>query len=219
MADVVAEPVAVAGEDGDAEPGWDGEFEPVGEVDPDGEDEAVPAAEVADEVEGEGAVGVRLELVPDTEALGDAEVEEEDGEGEVGGDFFGGCGVRLGLGVGVAEAGPGSATHEVSVLAPELALGLGLGLLLGVGLLLGLALLVLVLVLGLGEDAVSFTPFARAVPGSPASTPRVREPPASTLTTATRRCARRMKTALSSLLIEVLCALRVLRRRRGDGWV
>jgi hypothetical protein len=64
--------------------------------------------------------------------------------------------------------------------------------------------LVLAEVLGLGEAALGLAPLARAVPGSPASTPTVREPPASTLTTASRRCARRMKkTALSSLLIEV----------------
>ena len=104
----------------------------------------------------------------------------------------------------------GSATHEVAVLAPEpwlaVALGLGLGLLRGRGLPLGLGeLLVLgLLLVGLGEAALSLAPLARAVPGSPASTPTVREPPASTLSTAARRCARRMKkTALSSLLIEV----------------
>ena len=78
------------------------------------------------------------------------------------------------------------------------------------GLAVGLALLVLVLlvlglaVLGLGKAALSFAPLALAVAGVPARTPTVRELPASTLTTATRRCARRMgKTALSSLLIEV----------------
>lgn len=94
-----------------------------------------------------------------------------------------------------------------------LALGLGLGLLLALALALGLGLLLRVLlgpgllvllVLGLGEAAPSFAPLARAVPGNPARTPTVREPPASTLSTVTRICARRMKkTALSSLLIEV----------------
>ena len=59
-------------------------------------------------------------------------------------------------------------------------------------------------VLGLGEAALSFAPLALAVAGHPARTPTVREHPAITLATATRRCARRMeKTALSSLLIEV----------------
>jgi hypothetical protein len=105
-----------------------------------------------------------------------------------------------------------------------LVLGLGLGLLLGFALLLGsalgLGLAVPVLVLGLGEAALSLAPLARAVPGNPARTPTVRELPASTLSTATRSCARRMKkTALSSLLVEVLCALGVIRRRLGDGWV
>jgi hypothetical protein len=75
-------------------------------------------------------------------------------------------------------------------------------------------------VLGLGEAAPSLAPLARAVPGKPATMPIVREPPASMLSTAARRCARRMKkTALSSLLIEVMCALRMIRRRLGDGWV
>ena len=103
------------------------------------------------------------------------------------------------LGVAVAGSESGSATQEVSVseLASLLGLALGLALLLGLGLL-------ELLVLGLGEAAPSFAPLARAVAGSPARTPTVREPPASTLSTAARRCARRMKkTALSSLLIEV----------------
>jgi hypothetical protein len=149
-----------------------------------------------------------LGLVPDDEGkVGGAEGEEEDGDGD--GDFDGGCGVRLGLGVGVAVAGSGRATQEVAEFVPELrpalelALGLGRGLLLGLAE--GLALLVLVLlVLGLGEAAVSFAPLALAVPGIAARAPTVRELPAITLATATRRCARRMeKTALSSLLIEV----------------
>jgi hypothetical protein len=56
---------------------------------------------------------------------------------------------------------------------------------------------------GLGEAATSCTVVAWAVPGPPASTPRARKPPDSTLTTAARTCARRMKLALSTLLIEV----------------
>jgi hypothetical protein len=80
---------------------------------------------------------------------------------------------------------------------------LGVALLLGLAV--GLALLVLVLLVpGLGEAALSFAPLALAVAGNPARTPTVRELPAITLATATRRCARRMeKTALSSLLMEV----------------
>jgi hypothetical protein len=150
-------------------------------------------------------------VLDDDGEVGGAEGEEEDGEGDGDGDFDGGCGVRLGLGVGVAVAGSGRATQEVAEFVPELrpalelALGLGLGLLRGLAE--GLALLVLVLVLlvlGLGEAALSFAPLALAVAGHPARTPAVREHPAITLATATRRCARRMeKTALSSLLIEV----------------
>jgi hypothetical protein len=160
--------------------------------------------------------------VPPAGAVGDAEGEEEEGEGEGGGDFDGGWGVRLGLGVGVAVAESGRAAHDVAVLAPDFvpALGwvllLGLAVLLGLGLWLGLGLalrlgpvlallgLGLAEVLGLGETAASLAPLACAVPGKPATTPMVREPPASTLSTAARRCARRMKkTPLSSLLIEV----------------
>ena len=44
---------------------------------------------------------------------------------------------------------------------------------------------------------------ARAAPGQPTSTPRVRKLPASRLSTAARTCARRMNIALSTLLIEV----------------
>jgi len=75
---------------------------------------------------------------------------------------------------------------------------------LGLVLLLGLEV---VEVLGLGAAAPILAPLARAVSGKPATMPMVREPPASTLSTAARRCARRMKkTALSSLLIEVMCS-------------
>jgi hypothetical protein len=48
---------------------------------------------------------------------------------------------------------------------------------------------------------------AHAAPGQPASAPRVRDPPATRLTTAARVCVRRMKTALSPLLFEVYCVL------------
>jgi hypothetical protein len=49
---------------------------------------------------------------------------------------------------------------------------------------------------------------ARAVPGKLASTPKVREPPASRLSAATRPCAKRIRIALSALLVRViLCSL------------
>jgi len=57
------------------------------------------------------------------------------------------------------------------------------------------------------EDVYEYEPPASA-PGQPASTPRVRKPPASRLSTAARTCARRMNIALSTLLIEVtVCSL------------
>ena len=63
-------------------------------------------------------------------------------------------------------------------------------------------------VLVLGEAALALTVPARAAPGQPASTPRVRNPPASRLSTAARTCARRMNIALSTLLIEAtVCSL------------
>jgi hypothetical protein len=60
----------------------------------------------------------------------------------------------------------------------------------------------------LGEAAAALTVPARAAPGQPASTPRVRNPPASKLSTAARTYARRMNIALSTLLFEVtVCSL------------
>jgi hypothetical protein len=61
---------------------------------------------------------------------------------------------------------------------------------------------------GLGEAASSLSAPACAVPGRPASTPRVRKPPPSALSAVTRTCARRMRIALSPLLIGLLSALR-----------
>jgi hypothetical protein len=86
-----------------------------------------------------------------------------------------------GCGVGVLAVG--STSHLVSVLA-------------------------LAEVLALGEAALALTVPARAAPGQPASTPRVRNPPASRLSTAARTCARRMNIALSTLLIEAtVCSM------------
>lgn len=165
-------------DDGEAEPGWDGEPVPEGDPVPEGEVDAEPEAGVEDD--GEGVTGVLLGAVLglglglDAGALGEAEVEEADGEGV--GDFE--VGVGVGVGEGVLAAG--STSHLVSVLAPAL-----------------------VEVPGLAEAAPSFIVPARATPGQPASTPRVRKTPVSRLSTIARTCARRIKIALSTLLIGV----------------
>jgi hypothetical protein len=178
-------------DDGDAEPVWDAE--PVGELDADaaadddddvdgddGEPEAALALALTLGLDGEGEPGVLLEVLPDAGAVGEAEVDEEEGDGD--GVFVG---WTLGVGVGVAVLAAGSTSHLVAVAA-----------------------LALVEVLGLGEAAPAFTVPARAAPGQPASTPRVRNPPASKLSTAARTYARRMNIALSTLLIEVtVCSL------------
>ena len=190
--------------DGEDEPVWDGDpvgeldepvgelDEPVGEldvdVDADAAGELEPEAEPEPEPDGDGDTGVLLGVlvgfVPedagdDAGAVGEAELEElEDGEGDGDGDGDGGLGVGVGVGVDVAAAG--STSHLVSVLAPAL-----------------------VEVLGLAEAASAVIVLARAAPGQAASTPKVREAPATVLSTAARACARRMKTALSPLLVEV----------------
>jgi len=66
----------------------------------------------------------------------------------------------------------------------------------------------LVEALGLGEAAALLAATARAIPGRPASTPRVRKAPASTLSTTTRTCTRRIKSPClrySSALLSALC--------------
>jgi hypothetical protein len=187
----VAETVAAAelcDDDADAEPAWDGEL--VGDVDaepvPDGELVADADADDGDAepgpgfgLDGDGDTGVWLGVLPDAGAVGEAEADVDEPEGDGDGDVVG-----LeddGCGVGVLAAG--STSHLVSVLA-------------------------LAEVLALGEAAVAFTVPARAAPGQPASTPRVRNPPASRLSTAARTCARRINIALSTLLIEAtVCSL------------
>ncbi len=72
--------------------------------------------------------------------------------------------------------------------------------------------LVLVLVLAaaapLDVAVTGFRTSAWAVPGKLASTPKVREPPASRLSAATRPCAKRIRIGLSTLLVRVtLCSL------------
>jgi hypothetical protein len=196
----VAETVA-AGElcddDGDAEPVWAGE--PVGDVDAaDDDDEPEPALGI----DGDGEFGVLLGVLPAAGAVGEADVDDEDdedGDG-VGVGVFVGWGVGVGVGVGVLVAG--SASHVVAVFAPGLADAFALVLAVVVA-------LVEAETLVLGEAAAAaFTVPARAAPGQPASTPRVRNPPASKLSTAARTYARRMNIALSTLLIEVtVCSL------------
>ena len=198
----VAETVAAAelcDDDADAEPAWDGE--PVGDVDaepvPDGEPVADPDAADGDAADGDAEPGVGLgldgegdavllDVLPDAGAVGEAEADVDEPEGD-------------GCGVGVLAVG--STSHLVSVLA--------LAVLLVLAVLFTLAVVrALAEVLALSEAALALTVPARAAPGQPASTPRVRNPPASRLSTAARTCARRMNIALSTLLIEAtVCSL------------
>ena len=199
----VAETVAAAelcDDDADAEPAWDGEpvgdvgaepvpdGEPVADVDADADDgEPEPGLGFGLELDGGGGSGVLLDVLPDAGAVGEAEadVDEPEGDGDGDGDVEGlevdGCGV------GVLAVG--STSHLVAVLALAVLFVLAV-------------VLVRADVLALGEAALALTVPARAAPGQPASTPRVRTPPASRLSTAARTCARRMNIALSTLLIE-----------------
>jgi hypothetical protein len=210
----VAETVAAAelcddDADADAEPAWDGE--PVGDVEaepvPDGEPVADADADDGDaepgvglgfglELDGGGDTGVLLDVLPDAGAVGEAEADVDEPEGDGDGDVVGlevdGCGV------GVLAVG--STSHLVSVLALAV-------------------LFVLAVVLALNEAALASTVPARAAPGQPASTPRVRNPPASRLSTAARTCARRIISPCLRCSSRLLCALCGVRRRLGDGWV
>ena len=192
-AETVAEGEVWDDEDGEDEPVWDGD--PVGELDEpvdadaDAAGELEPEAEPELEPDGDGdtdvLLGVLVGSVPDDAgddagAVGEAEPEElEEGEGDGDGDGDWDDGWGVGVGVGV-DATAGSTSHLVSVLGPAL-----------------------VEVLGLAEAASAFIVPARAAPGQPASMPKVRDAPATMLSTAARACARRMKTALSPLLVEV----------------
>src|SRR6185437_3559242 len=196
----VAETVAAAelcDDDADAEPVPDGE--PVGDVDaepvPDGE----PVAD-ADDGDAEPGVGpgldgegdaVLLDVLPDAGAVGEAEADVDEPEGDGDGDVVG---LEVdGDGVGVLAVG--STSHLVSMLALAVLFTLAV-------------VRALADVLALGEAALALTVPARAAPGQPASTPRVRNPPASRLSTAARTCARRINLALSTLLIEAtVCSL------------
>jgi hypothetical protein len=185
-----AETVAAAelgDDDTDAEPVWDGE--PVADAEADAADgESEPGLGVGVALVGGGDSGVLLDVLPDAgavgEAVGEAEADVDEPEGD--GD---GVGLEVdGCGVGVLAAG--STSHLVSVFASADVLVLAV-------------VLARADVLALGEAALAFTVPARAALGQPASTPRVRKPPASRLSTAARTCARRMNIALSTLLIEV----------------
>ena len=148
------------------------------------------------ELDGEGDAGVLLDVLPDAGAVGEAEADVDEPEGDGDGDVVGlevdGCGV------GVLAVG--STSHLVSVWRWRCCLCWQCSLL--------AVVLALADVLALGEAALALTVPARAAPGQPASTPRVRNPPASRLSTAARTCARRMNIALSTLLIEVtVCSL------------
>jgi pyruvate/2-oxoglutarate dehydrogenase complex dihydrolipoamide acyltransferase (E2) component len=222
----VAETVAVAelcDDDADAEPACDGE--PVGDVDaepvPDGEPVADVDADADDgepepglglgfALDGEGDTGVLLDVLPDAGAVGEAEADVDEPEGDVDepeGDGDGDVDVGLELdGCGVGVLAVGSTSHLVSVLALAVLLVLAV-------------VLALAEVLALGEATLALTVPARAAPAQPASTPRVRNPPASRLSTAARTCARRMNIALSTLLIEATVCSCGVRRRLGDGWV
>jgi hypothetical protein len=213
-----AETVAAAepcDDDADAEPVWDGEpvgdvdaepvpdGEPVADVDADADDgEPEPGLGVGLTLVGAGDSGVLLDVLPDAGAVGEAEADVDEPEGDGDGD---GDGLEVdGCGVGVLAVG--STSHLVSVFALAVLLVLA-------------AVLARADVLALGEAALAFTVPARAAPGQPASTPRVRNPPASRLSTAARTCARRMNIALSTLLIEATVCSCGIRRRLGDGWV
>ena len=176
-------------DDADAEPVWDGEPVADVEADADADDgEPEPGLGLGVALVGGGDPGVLLDVLPDAgavgEAVGEAEADVDEPEGDGDGD-----GLEVdGCGVGVLAVG--STSHLVSVFALADVLVLAV-------------VLARADVLALGEAALAFTVPARAAPGQPASTPRVRKPPASRLSTAARTCARRMNIALSTLLIEV----------------
>jgi hypothetical protein len=132
-----------------------------------------------------------LDVLPDAGAVGEAEADVDEPEGDGDGDVVG---LEVdGDGVGVLAVG--STSHLVSMLALAVLFTLAV-------------VRALADVLALGEAALALTVPARAAPGQPASTPRVRNPPASRLSTAARTCARRMNIALSTLLIEAtVCSL------------
>jgi hypothetical protein len=185
-------PAELRDDDGDAEPVPDGE--PVADVDADADDgEPEPGLGLA--LDGEGDTGGLLDVLPDAGAVGEAEADVDEPEGDGDGDV----GLEVG-GRGVGVLAVGSTSHLVSVFALA-------------------DVFALAEVLALGDAAPAFTVPARAAPGQPASTPRVRDPPASRLSTAARTCARRIISPCLRCSSRLLCALCGVRRRLGDGWV
>jgi hypothetical protein len=175
-----------------------------GEPVPDGDPAAVgdPAAEVEPDGAGDAGVRLGLPLGLELDGAGVGELEDGVGVGELeDGDGLGVGELEDGDGVGVGVLVAGSTWHLVSVLALAPAGALGLA-----------EALALAEVPGLGEAAASRSALARAVPGRPASTPRARNPQASTLSIAARTCASRMKNALVSATHSGL-----LSARRGFG--
>jgi len=188
------------------------------------EAEAVAEAEVWDD-DGE-ADGEPADPVGDPEGDVDGEFDleaEPDGEGDAG--------LLLGLSLGVVVAGgeleaPEAETDGVGVgVGVGVFDGFGVGFGVGVGVGVGDGVLEAgstwqtVSVFALAEAAASRSELACAVPGRPASTPRVRKPPPSTLSAVTRTCARRIRIALSPLRIGVAVCSSWVRRQLGDGWV
>ncbi len=185
--------------DAGADAGWDDEPAPEG----DAAAETVPAAEAVPAVEGELEPDAELGGADDAGALlapvPDGGVEDElepDGDGDGEGDGLGdgeGLGDGDGDGLGEGELETGSTSHFVSVFALPLAELPGLAE---------------AEATAAAATAEPFAGTARAIPGQPASTPRVRKPPASTLSTTTRTCTRRIKLPClpsSSGLLSALC--------------
>jgi hypothetical protein len=205
-------PAELRDDHGDAEPVPDGEPVPEAEAEPvpdgepvadadadadadDGEPEPEPGLGFGLALDGGGDAGVLLDVLPAAGAVGEAEPDVDEPEGDGDGDV----GLEVG-GRGVGVLAVGSTSHLVSVFALA-------------------DVFALAEVLALGDAAPAFTVPARAAPGQPASTPRVRDPPASRLSTAARTCARRIISPCLRCSSRLLCALCGIRRRLGDGWV
>ena len=174
-----------------ADANWDDEPAPEG----DAEAETVPAVE--GELEPDAELGGADDAGPLLAPVPDGGVEDElepDGDGDGDGDGLGdgeGLGDGDGDGLGEGELETGSTSHFVSVFALPLAELPGLAE-----------------ATAAAAAAEPFAGTAPAVPGQPASTPRVRKPPASTLSTTTRTCTRRIKLPClpsSSGLLSALC--------------
>ncbi|MBV9206770.1 MAG: hypothetical protein JO037_15585 [Actinobacteria bacterium] len=133
------------------------------------------------------------------------EAEEPEGDGEDVGEFDE---VGVGVGVGVPE-GVGEGVAEA-----------------GIAWQLGLTEVAALRVTASSVSAPVCGPPARAEPGRPASMPTISRTPASMLTTATRRGlttatrrgAKRIRIALSTLLVQVMRCFYWFGGGRGEGW-